>query len=312
MSELGGPQVPPEIVDQILRELDPIADKNTLCTSALVSHIWLAHSRAILFFSIFIAPFRIATNDGTFNDLKGVATMHPYVRDIHLSVPPMSEWTETHMSKLLAKFPECNTLRIPARWETVSQWEIRLELGRLLRTAVHSRRRAAARIYGDDDDAESPFVPDHAPSLLAHLHTVHLDYPQHNVPILTLLAAPSLHTLDLTIRESDPAAETLHASLRACGPALRTLVLRFPCDLHIGQPSMPLPLPNLHTALRLHASGSDHSTPLMVYPVLCLPELVVETDVVSVSGAGDECGAREELDRVVRTLPALRTVRIPS
>jgi hypothetical protein len=58
---VGAPRLPAELVDQVLGNLDPYChDKDTLLNCGLVSHTWLALSRSILFFSIFITLFRVA------------------------------------------------------------------------------------------------------------------------------------------------------------------------------------------------------------------------------------------------------------
>ncbi|KAJ7245918.1 hypothetical protein B0H12DRAFT_1127160 [Mycena haematopus] len=295
--------VPPEIVDQILRKLDPLADRHILCTCALVSHIWLALSRAILFSSIFISPFRIGVNDGTWKALRGVTTISPYVRDICLSVPPinsMDEWTKTHLPKLLAQFPGCARLRILYPWETIMRWEVlRSRLDRLhresaLRPTVFARLRRAfgssllgrrrknardsIKLISDDDNVQFSPVPADAPPPLSQVHTLYLDHPKDNVPIMALLALPSLHTFELIVRESDPGAETMHASLRACGPTLCTLILGFPWDLRIGRPSAPLLLTGLHTLRLMNVEATDLS------PSLRVPDPMPTTTLISTAG----------------------------
>ncbi|KAJ7224750.1 hypothetical protein B0H12DRAFT_1240835 [Mycena haematopus] len=345
----GGPRVPLEIVDQVLKKLDPVADEHILCICALVSHIWLALSRAILFSSIIITLFRITANTGALKVVNG-ATILPYVRDICLSVPPTSEWTETHVPHLLAKFPECTTLRIPARWDHIRQWEIFNELlcesaprstvvarlWRLFSSSILKRRQhnvQQVRLISNDRDARHVYFRAPPPPPLVRLHTLHLDYPQHHLPVLVLLAPPSLHTLHLTLHESDPTAETLHASLVAAGAgvSLHTLILYFPHELRIGRPRAPL-LTCLRV-LRIHGKFRPSPPPVgapdpiptptlismaahllgCVLGVPKLEEVVVETEVSDAGDGSETAVEREhslaELDRVVKTLPFLRTVR---
>ncbi|KAJ7831803.1 hypothetical protein B0H13DRAFT_1915288 [Mycena leptocephala] len=62
---------------------------------------------------------------------------------------------------------------------------------------------------------------------LAHLHTIHLNYPMLNARVLAYLAAPALEMLHLTLRSD---SDSLHTCLRAAGLTLRTLVLCYPRD----------------------------------------------------------------------------------
>ncbi|KAF8187987.1 hypothetical protein K438DRAFT_1764689 [Mycena galopus ATCC 62051] len=144
----------------------------------------------------------------------------------------------------------------------------------------------------------------------------------HNLPVLALLAPPALDSLHVTLSDSDPAAETLHACLRAAGPGLRALALCFSRALHIGRPSRPLV-----TGLRtLHISAIDFAvwsngpvpcrTPALLSSaahllehVLTTPhleELVIETEVLDADEIG--AGHRAEPDRVLATIPTLRTI----
>ncbi|KAF7357112.1 hypothetical protein MSAN_01305300 [Mycena sanguinolenta] len=342
-----GPRLPPEIVDKILSQFDPADDGNTLRTCALVSKTWLALSRPILFCSVFITPFWISVNDRTLNLLESSAIIRPYVRDIRLCVPPASEWMETNVPKLLAKFPECTTLRLTDRWETFRQFEGQSQLQRYFHWSAPQsslvarlRRAVGSSLFGrrwkpvQDSplaaaaESEIPSVP-----LLDKLHTLYLDFPKHNLPILTFLSPSSFHTLVLTLNFAphgfDPAVETLRSSLRAAGAAnLRTLILGLPWDLRLGRPPLPLSMPGLRT---LHLHTAHYSTPLprvtdpmfvrtflstaahllkCVLSVPSLEELVIETDVVSLEDVLDWSAEREELDRVAKSLPTLRTVRI--
>ncbi|KAJ6483231.1 hypothetical protein C8R45DRAFT_1000919 [Mycena sanguinolenta] len=203
------PRLPPEIVDQILRELDPVAAKHTLCTCALVSRTWLALSRPILFRSIFITPFRITVNNDTLDLVKRGTTIRPYVRDIRLCVPPTSEWTQTDRD--FEAYAQLERFL----YESTLQSSFLAKLRRAFGSSLFGRRRkpppdSSATCAADDD---TPPTPDLNP--LARLHTLYMDWPGGNLPLLRLLAPTSLHTLDLTLslisHAFDPSAETLHS-----------------------------------------------------------------------------------------------------
>ncbi|KAJ6483246.1 hypothetical protein C8R45DRAFT_299982 [Mycena sanguinolenta] len=244
------PRLPPEIVDQILRKLDPVGAKHTLCTCALVSRTWLALSRPILFRSIFITAFRITVNNDTLDLVKRGTTIRPYVRDIGLCLPPTSEWTQADVFKLLAKFPECTTLRLTDRWEIIRQLEFYAELERLLHepapqssflaklrrafgSSLFGRRRkpppdSSATSAADDD---TPPTPDLNP--LARLHTLYMDWPRGNLPLLRLLAPTSLHTLDLTLTSSPtPLTPPQRHCTRLSAPQAPTLCAPLCCGSH--------------------------------------------------------------------------------
>ncbi|KAJ6483243.1 hypothetical protein C8R45DRAFT_1000937 [Mycena sanguinolenta] len=193
-------------------------------------------------------------------------TIRPYVHDIRLCVPPTSEWMDTNVPRLLAMFPECTTLRLTDLWEIFRQLEGQRQLERYFcesppRSSLVARLRRRAfgsTLFGRRQKlvADSPLaaaadddsVP--ASTLLAKLHTLHLDFPQQNLPILTFLAPASLHTLvlALNVMPHDPAAAILHPTLRAAGAAtLRTLVLRLPWDLRLERPSSSLSMQGLRT-----------------------------------------------------------------
>ncbi|KAF8134089.1 hypothetical protein K438DRAFT_1883662 [Mycena galopus ATCC 62051] len=138
----GGPRLPTEIVDQVLRNLDDTADGHTLRCCGLVSHTWLVLSRTILFYSISVIRVK-PHNDFRIKAFNG-ATIRPYVRDVHLGVDPIAEWTETHLPKLLSRFPELTTLRMTYHLEMLFQFEIQVELEHLL--LATPRRGIVARI----------------------------------------------------------------------------------------------------------------------------------------------------------------------
>ncbi|KAJ7891810.1 hypothetical protein B0H13DRAFT_2340428 [Mycena leptocephala] len=134
---------------------------------------------------------------------------------------------------------------------------------------------------------------------LAQVRTVHLSLPRLNAPVLALLAPPALDTLHLILKDSDP--EAIHVAVRAAGNGLRALVLRFRTNLLLDRPATPLP-----TQLR------------SVLAVPSLEELVIETQEFDMDEERDigmrmsRDATRARLDRLLQTLPALKTVRIPA
>ncbi|KAF8199288.1 hypothetical protein K438DRAFT_1823364 [Mycena galopus ATCC 62051] len=343
MSEIRGPRLPAEIVDQVLQNFDHHKDRSTLCKCGLVSRTWLALSRNILFSSIAVNRY-IPYNDGQLKVYQG-ATIRPYVRSIRVGADPTADWTINQLPDFLAQFPELSTLWLTDPMVLLVAFACAAQLERLcnehrprlatvarLRLAFtklsrFTRREATADVI--EDEFCGPFsVQERAP--LAKLHTVHIDHLDCNVPVLALLAPPTLTTLHLTLRESDPGADSVHACLRAAGTALRTLTLSFPWHLRIGQCSTPLPLPGLRT-LCLRAEEfplycSDGLVPMdtsmlislaahLLGRVLAPPrleELRIDTDVLDSDGEEGLTAARADLERVLRTLPSLKIVYIPT
>jgi hypothetical protein len=274
------------------------------------------------------------------------------VRDVRVGVNPSADWTKTQLPKLLAQFPALTTLRLTDRWELLRQWEIYTELEFFLGTRPARKsgimaklRRAFTTTFsrfahrktsvdvqssvleaGDD----GPFIVPESPPL-HQLRTVHIAYPAQNLLVLSLLMPPAFDTLHLTLQVYDREAESVHASLRAAGTGLRTLVLWFPLDIRIGRPSTPLvtTLRTLHLCARdfpvspwagaLVPCPTDALISIAAHLLGCvliaphLEELIIDTDVTDANGIGAvrRHAARAELDRVLRTLPALNTVRIP-
>ncbi|KAF7340347.1 hypothetical protein MVEN_01953900 [Mycena venus] len=346
------PRLPTEIVDQVLRNFDSHEDRRTLCDCGLVSHTWLVLSRTILFFSIFITPFRMTPNNDTLLKSFRGATVRPYVRDVRVGANPTADWTKTQLPKLLAQFPALTTLRLTDRWELLRQWEIYTELEFFLGTRparkagivakLHraftitfprfTRRKTTVDVQSSvvEADDDGPFaIPERPP--LDQLRIVHIEYPAQNLLILSLLAPPAFDTLHLTLHVYDREAESVHASLRAAGTGLRTLVLWFPLDIRIGRPSTPLAttLRTLHLCARNFPVSPWAGAPVpcptdaliliaahLLECVLIAPhleELIIDTDVLDTDeiGAVRRHAARVELDRVLRTLPTLNTVHIP-
>lgn len=356
---VGAPRLPAELVDQVLRNFDPYDhDKGTLLDCGLVSHTWLTLSRSILFFSIFITPFRVRPNNDRLLKAFQCATIRPYVREIVLCVDPAAEWTRNHLPALLAQFPEFTTLRFTKQWPLLRLFGICAELellgipdpvdrlspkpspksgviARVRRAFTFSRftRRKATVILRSnsiEDDKPGPFVV-HKRAPLSQLSTIHIDYPTRDVPVLELLAPPALTTIHLTLRECDEHPDAVHAYLRAVAPTLRTLVLSFPWQLWIECPSTPLPMPELrtlhirpHDVLTLYSGGRmiPCSMPAVIMRaahllecVLAVPRLEELRIDAKVSDWDDLAAAameaaRNELGRVLRTLPAMNTVRI--
>ncbi|KAJ7355334.1 hypothetical protein DFH08DRAFT_497358 [Mycena albidolilacea] len=350
---IGESRLPTEIVDQVLRQLDARDDRHILCDCALVSHTWLALSRTMLFSSIFITPYRISPNNDTRLKAFRSATIRPYVREITVGVDPTAEWTQTYLPKLLAQFPELATLRLTENWGLLIQWQVYTELELFINSYVPpprcglvawlrrvvtlprfmSRKIATkAQPIVTEEESDDGFFTVHQRAPLALLRTVHIRYPEFNVPILALLAPPVLDTVHLTLKVSATASEALHACLRAAGPGLRALVLHFWQDSPITQLAT-----RLTTGLRtIHIRASD--LPVLTYagaPIPCsadtlisiatrllgcvldapqLEELIIgaELEYGDVGGTWERMTQRAELDRVLRTLPNLRTVRIPS
>ncbi|KAJ7719372.1 hypothetical protein B0H14DRAFT_3521320 [Mycena olivaceomarginata] len=232
------PHFPQELVDQVLRELDPsnLFDSRTLRTCALVSHTWLRLSRA--------RPFAPTSDIEVVN--------HPH--------------TETNLAHLLAQFPALMTLwlvmdPIDSAIQIIAlqvQYQFARQQERERNAGVH--RADTSRLFRgrhivirveEPMTKPSPFViPEHVP--LSTLRIVHLAYSLHNAKVLALLSPPALDALHLTVRESDP--EAVHASLRAAGSSLRVLVVDFPNDLRIGHTTTALHTTLCVLRLRAHTS----------------------------------------------------------
>ncbi|KAJ6571085.1 hypothetical protein B0H19DRAFT_1255087 [Mycena capillaripes] len=267
--------LPAKLVDQVLRNLDPYDhDKGTLLDCGLVSHTWLTLSRSILFFSIFITPFRFHPNNHRFLKAFQCTTIRPDVHEIVLGVDPAAEWTRNQLPALLAQFSEFTTLRFTKQWKLLSFFGMCAELellgivdpvdcpspepppksgviARLRRAFTFSRltrRKSTVNLRSNsiENDTPGPFVVQERASL-SQLFTIHIDNPKRDVHVLELLAPPAFTTIRLALRECDQHPDSVHAYLRAAGPALHTLVLSFPWLLWIECPSKPLPMPELRT-----------------------------------------------------------------
>jgi hypothetical protein len=173
--------------------------------------------------------------------------------------------------------------------------------------------RRNSTMAAESNKSEDPTV---VQTPLAQVHTVHIDFPLLNSPVLALLAPPAIDTLYIMLQDSDP--EAVHGALRAAGAGLRALVLRSRTNLLIGRPATPLA-----SQLRvLYFGGPVSCSALMalathlleyVLAVPSLEKLVIETQEFDM----DEerkigMRGREKLHRLLQTLPALRTVRIPT
>ncbi|KAJ7841239.1 hypothetical protein B0H13DRAFT_2415100 [Mycena leptocephala] len=234
------PRLPPELVDQVIRNLHYSVDKRTLSHCGLVSRTWLALSRAVLFYSIFITPFSITPNNKKALTAFKYPAIRPHVREIVLFVDPTAKWTETQLPKLLAQFPACKGLRLAGNWNLLPRLHMTPELElsptardlgivTLLRGffTFPSFARRNSTMAVESNEAEDPTV----------VRTVHLDFPLLNSPVLALLAPPA-DTLHIMLQDSDP--EAVHGALRAAGAGLRALVLRSRTNLLIGRPATPL------------------------------------------------------------------------
>ncbi|KAJ7888953.1 hypothetical protein B0H14DRAFT_2562104 [Mycena olivaceomarginata] len=324
MSEIHGPRLFAEIVDQVLQNFDHHKDRSTLCKCGLVSRTWLALSRSILFSSIAVNR-SIPYNDGRLKVYQG-ATIWPYLPNFLAQFPELSTlWLTDPMVLLVAYACAAQLERL------CNEHRPRLGIVARLRLAFTKLSHFTCRETTVDvieDEFCGPFsIQERTP--LAQLHTVHIDHLECNVPVLALLALPTLTTLHLTLRESDPGVDSVHACLRAAGTALCTLTLSFPWHLRIGQPSTPLPLPGLRTlCLRAEEFPRYCSDALVLIDtsmlislaarllgcVLAPPrleELRIEMDVLESDGEG-LAAARADLERVLRTLPTLNIVYIPT
>ncbi|KAJ7874851.1 hypothetical protein B0H13DRAFT_2348420 [Mycena leptocephala] len=225
--------------------------------------------------------------------------IRPYVREIILFVDRTAKWTETQLPKLLAQFPACKALRLAGNWNLLPRLHMtpELELSTTARDSgivtllrgiftFPSFARRNSTMAVESNEAEDPTV---VQTPLARVDTVHLDFPLLNSPVLALLAPPAIDTPHIMLQDSDP--EAVHVALRAAGAGLRALVLRSRTNLLIGRPATPL------------ASQLRY-----VLAVPSLEELVIETQEFDMD-EGREIGIRrrETLDRLLQTLPALRT-----
>jgi hypothetical protein len=150
---------------------------------------------------------------------------------------------------------------------------------------------------------------------------VHLSLPRLNAPVLALLAPPALDTLHLILNDSDP--EAIHAALCASGDGLRALVLRCRTNLLLDRPTTPLPtqLRVLHLQAPLPCPALISIAAHLLECVLAVPsleELVIEPQEFDMDGERDigmtmsRDATRTRLERLLQTLPALKTVRIPA
>ncbi|KAJ7885006.1 hypothetical protein B0H13DRAFT_2343352 [Mycena leptocephala] len=327
------PRLPSELVDQVLRNFHYFEDRGTLCNCGLVSRTWLALSRAVLFYFIFITPFSITANYKKLLATFESPTVRSHVREIALCVHPTAKWTEKDLPKLLAQFPACKTLRLEGNWKLLRQLHVTNELEffiappsrnsniltvlRRLFTFPRTARRKSTMALGSNN-AEDPTVMQ-VP--LAQVRTVHLSLPRLNAPVLALLAPPALDTLHLILNDSDP--EAIHAALCAAGDGLRALVLRFRTNLLLDRPATPLPtqLRVLHLQAPLPCPALMAIAAHLLECVLAVPsleELVIKPQEFDMDGGRDigmtmsRDATRARLERLLQTLPALKTVRIPA
>ncbi|KAJ7190426.1 hypothetical protein GGX14DRAFT_605848 [Mycena pura] len=301
----NAPQLPYELVDQVLRNLKFCPD--TLLTCSLVSHTWLGLSRSIMFSSIFLIPY-------SDKDIRAFTapTISPYVRDIELLL--VINWDETDVLSLLPKFPGLNTLRLRSDWGNFVTVVVAVEAqarSRKSRSVTTILKRALGAIGSLIGWNQLFGVTE---PKLTNLRTVYLDYPWFNVQVLAAISPPALDTLYLTLHwsDSDP-LDSLYQSLRAAGAGLRALVLSLHQDLCIRRP--PAPLATNLRALRL--CGPDPfdvlvANALHMFAFLLdapqLEELVIEA--TDGSGIAEDLELRGELALILERLPALRTLRV--
>ncbi|KAJ7915211.1 hypothetical protein B0H13DRAFT_1872303 [Mycena leptocephala] len=221
--------------------------------------------------------------------------------------------TEKDLPKLLAQFPACKKLRLERNWKLLRQLHVTNEL----------------ELFGSPPPRNSDILTAFLPSLasragrtpLAQVRTVHLSLPRLNARVLALLAPPALDTLHLILKDSDP--EAVHVALRAAGDGLRALVLRFRSNLLLDRPATPLPtqLRVLHLQAPLPCPALMAIAAHLLESVLAVPsleELVIETQEFDMDEERDigmrmsRDATRARLDRLLQTLPALKTVRIPA
>lgn len=188
MSEIRGPSLPAEIVDQVLKNLDRDEDRGALCDCGLVSRTWLALSRSILFSSIAVRRGISPYHDRLLEVHQG-ATIRPYVRSVRVCVNPTAKWTINHLSNFLAQFPELSTLRLTEDWWLAIRAKMYTQLDRSrnepspgsgivarLRRAFTKPPRFTRR------KACGPFIVQEPLAPLAQLRTVHVEYPPVQCP----------------------------------------------------------------------------------------------------------------------------------
>ncbi|KAJ6552844.1 hypothetical protein B0H19DRAFT_1295244 [Mycena capillaripes] len=329
-ADIGNPRLPPELVDLVLKN-DP--DARSLYNCALVSHTWLALSRAIHFSAVWIeAPY----DDTLLRRFSG-ATIRPYVREIHVSVDPDSEWVRTHVPRLIAQFPNLTTLCMLHNWKAdLASRPVKIFFDStrpgsgiaVIRDSVIAF--ALQQIAMAEELQIPPFVvPKFSP--LAQLRSIRLDHPEINLRVLSLLSPPAVEELQLHVRRQTP----LYASMHAAGPGIRDLRLYF-LEKFKGFPSeMPLraPQPTKLRTLRLYSLGPTSAVIAiathLLKSVLATPdleELVIEvaasesdgkiTEKCEKDDVDDELEAKQrkaaqaELDRVLQPLSAFKTLRL--
>ncbi|KAJ6540527.1 hypothetical protein B0H19DRAFT_1381603 [Mycena capillaripes] len=331
---------PPELVDQVIQNIDA-ADTRTLCNLGLVSRTWRALSGEILFSSVVIH----LGHEKLLRNLNHT-TFRPYVREITLKMSPSDPWIKRRLPKILAQLPAFKTLRLthiganfgmhllpvfPALTHLTLAFDHPPAGDFGLPAMLHlACSFPLLEIFQLTTEAEYNFTgPFNFPERttlepLAHLRTIHLDYPMLNARILAFIAPPALATLHLNLRSD---SDSLHACLSAAGPALRVLALSFPHDpprdMRIGRLMTP-PLPTELRTLRLLAPVPCHSlidiTAHLLERVIAAPhleELILEVKEIdgSVEEAVDDGermdGSRAALGHVLETLPAFRTLRMP-
>ncbi|KAJ6552837.1 hypothetical protein B0H19DRAFT_1072336 [Mycena capillaripes] len=321
---VGNPRLPPELVDLVLRGIN-YEHRHALYSCVLVSHNWLIH-----FSEILVGP---PYDDTLFRAFAG-ATIRPYVSMIHLAINPNCQWIQNHILKFLAQFPNLTTLfLLYNRTEILAS-----QLGHAIYRRPPHSRDSRERSFGinivdsavtfmchqiamAEERQAKPFVVVENPivSLLTQIRTVHLDYPEFNLRVLSLLALPTIETFHLTLRHNTP----ISSSLPVAGPGTRTL------ELHIHQnfrDELPLtPLPTKVRALRIYCpppfSAAIGLAQILLKSVLSAPdleELVIEAafpkTLEALCNSEFEMkrreAARAELDLVLRPLAAFKTFRM--
>ncbi|KAJ7107908.1 hypothetical protein C8R44DRAFT_940904 [Mycena epipterygia] len=331
------PRLPTELVEIVIKNIAP-TDKATLGKCGLVSRTWLTLSRSILFSCVSIRM----KHEKLLNNLE-ISTFPPFVREMNLHPDVIDEpWMKTRMPKLLHQLTALNTLRVhyvkphypegllPA-FSALKQLELFFDhpptgafgLPAFLRRvcAFPALERFKISTEADYNFTGPFFFPDRATlEPLTHLHTLDLDYPMMNAQVIAYILSstprPPLTTLNLMLRSDD---DHLHDCLRAAGSALHTLSLSFPAaaphDLRVRH---LLTTPPLATGLRSLRLRSPHRLIFAIAAHLLslvlraanLEELVIEIEAGSAPlDVPDEVSVGE-LERVLDTLPAFKTLRI--
>ncbi|KAJ6463618.1 hypothetical protein C8R47DRAFT_80892 [Mycena vitilis] len=323
--------LPVELADLVIKNVDA-DDRHTLGICGLVSRTWLALSRPILFRCISLQLAFGQSNARAFATLmrrRDRLTFLPFVQEIELA--GRHPWMYTVLPRLVRYLPAFTTLRLATPWQgdastfapafrnishfkTPPSYNVGSLLAALQLTTSLQHITITTGLTSAFPVLENFRICEGNPNLpLRHLHTVELDEDWNATLIKGIMVnAPPLTTLSLGCRSD------IYECLREAGRDLQTLKLIFPP--HFDPPSAPTGAftPNLKT---LHLCSRNislfHAAAALLSRAKLRPQEIVvelgEPDPKDHDVHDDETmdlSAWAELDRVLRALPGLLTVRM--